>query len=134
MSAASVTVFPRRTPPNILVVEGDARIRCLVSDELRTWGFKVLEACSAEEALTVLDAVRIDLLFLALDLPVDGSGWDVAHRVQGKQSAPQMIFTSGGAGEADVGSLGPFIRKPYRTSQVVELAVRSLNWPVPPQA
>ena len=132
MSAASVTVFPRRTPPNILVVEGNARIRLLVSDELRAWGFKVLEANSAEEALAVLEAVRIDLLFLALDLPAAGSGWDVAHRVRTEKTPTQMIFTSGEAGEPDVGGLGPFIRKPYRPSQVVELAARSLNWPAPP--
>jgi CheY-like chemotaxis protein len=134
MNAASVTVFPRRTPPNILVVEGDARIRCLVSDELRAWGFKVLEASSAEEALTVLDAIRIDLLFLALDLPADGSGWDVAHHAQDAQAPPQMIFTSGVACEPDVGGTGPFIRKPYHAPQVVELAARSLNWPTPSQA
>jgi len=133
MNAASVTVFPRRTPPNILVVEGDARIRCLVSDELRAWGFKVLEAGSADEALTVLDAVRIDLLFLALDLPQDGSGWDLACHIRDKQTPPQMIFTSSGVGEPDVDGFGPFIRKPYRASQVVELAAHSLHWPAPPQ-
>ena len=134
MNAASVTVFPRRTPPNILVVEGDVRIRCLVSDDLRAWGFKVLEAGSAEEALTVLDAVRIDLLFLALDLPRDGSGWDLACHLRDKQASSRMIFTSGDAGEPDVEGLGPFIRKPYQGSQVVELAAHSLNWPPSPQA
>ncbi|MCD6071554.1 MAG: hypothetical protein K0S42_2070, partial [Microvirga sp.] len=82
MSAASVTVLPRRTPPTVLVVEGDIRIRYRVSDELRAWGFKVLEAGSASEALTVLDAVPVHLLVLALDLPVAGSGWDVVRHMR----------------------------------------------------
>jgi len=132
MSAASVTVLPRRVPPIILVVEGDARIRCLVSDELRAWGFKVLEAGSAPEALTVLDAVRIDLLFLALDLRSVGSGWDVVHHIRERHALTKMIVTSGEAAPPD--GLEPFVRKPYRASEVAELAARALNWPHPPQA
>jgi CheY-like chemotaxis protein len=134
MSAASVTVLPRRIPPNILVVEGDARIRCLVSDELRVWGFKVLEARSADEALTVLEAVRIDLLFLALDLPTGGSGWDVARHLQDRRAPTAILVTSAEAEPQELQGLGPFIRKPYRASHVAELAARCLNWPHPPQA
>jgi CheY-like chemotaxis protein len=132
MSAASVTVLPRRTPPSILVVEGDARIRCLVSDELRAWGFKVLEAGSSPEALTVLDAVRIDLLFLALDLRPADSGWDVVRHVREWHALTRMIATSGEADPPE--DLGPFVRKPYRAVEVAELVARTLNWPHPPQA
>jgi DNA-binding response OmpR family regulator len=64
MSSASVTAFPRRTPPAILVVEDDVMTRALVSDELRAHGFKVLEASSGADAITVLDSVRVDLLFV----------------------------------------------------------------------
>jgi CheY-like chemotaxis protein len=132
MSAASVTVLPRRTPPSILVVEGDVRIRCRVSDELRAWGFKVLEAGSAPEALTVLDAVPVDLLFLALDLPVAGSGWDVVRHIHARPAPTKMIVTSEEPDPPD--SPGPFIRKPYRADEVAALAAHSLNWPHPPQA
>ncbi|MBF9195853.1 response regulator [Microvirga terrestris] len=132
MSAASVTVLPRRTPPTILVVEGDVRIRYRVSDELRAWGFKVLEAGSAPEALTVLDAVPVDLLILALDLPVPGSGWDVAHYVRERPAPMKMIVTSGETDRPD--GLGPYVRKPYQAAEVAALAARSLNWPRPPQA
>jgi CheY-like chemotaxis protein len=134
MSAASVTAFPRRTPPNILVVEGDVRVRCLVSDELRAWGFKVLEASSAGEALTVLNAVRIDLLFVALDLPGAGNGWDVARHLRGTQPPTTIIVTSDAADVPATQRPGPFIRKPYQASQVAELIAHSLNWPAKPQA
>jgi CheY-like chemotaxis protein len=134
MSAASVTVLPRRTPPNILVAEGDARTRCLVSDELRVWGFRVLEASSADEALTVLNAVRIDLLFVALDLPTGGSGRDVARYLQDRAAPTTILVTAAEAELQERQDLGPFIRKPYRASQVAELAARCLNWPHPPQA
>ena len=132
MSAASVTVLPRRTPPTILVVEGDVRIRYRVSDELRAWGFKVLEAGSAPEALTVLDAVPVDLLVLALDLPVAGSGWDVVRHMRERPAPTKMIVTSGEMGPPD--SPGPFIRKPYQAAEVARLAAHSLNWLPPTQA
>jgi CheY-like chemotaxis protein len=132
MSAASVTVLPRRTPPTILVVEGDVRIRYRVSDELRAWGFKVLEAGSALEALTILDAMQVDLLVLALDLPGAGGGWDVVHHVRERPASTKMIVTSGETSPPD--SPGPFVRKPYHAAEVAALAASSLNWPHPPQA
>ena len=130
MSAASVTVLPRRTPPTILVVEGDVRIRYRVSDELRAWGFKVLEAGSAPEALTVLEAVQIDLLILALDLP-GHSGWNVVRHIRESPVPTKMIVTSGEMDALD--SPGPFVRKPYEPAEIAALAAQSLNWP-PAQA
>jgi CheY-like chemotaxis protein len=134
MNAASVTVLPRRTPPTILVVDDEPLARCLVSDELRSQGFKVLEAGSAPEALTVLDSVRIDLLLIAVDLSGTRSGLDVARLVHGRRPPVQVILTlSEGVGPADPDweSLGLLIRKPYAASQVVELVSRHLNWPSP---
>jgi CheY-like chemotaxis protein len=132
MSAASVTVLPRRTPPTILVVEGDIRIRYRVSDELRAWGFKVLEAGSAPEALTVLDAVPVDLLVLALDLPGNGSGWDVVRHIRERPAPTKLIVTSGETDPPDAPE--PFVRKPYQAAEVAALAAHSLNWSRPPQA
>jgi DNA-binding response OmpR family regulator len=131
MSAASVTVLPRRAPPTILVVEDDVRVRCLVSDELRGSGFKVLEAGSAGEALTVLDAIRVDLLFIALDLPGSGNGVEMARRVGAQQKPMRIIVASAdgdGSRDLDLGDIGLRIRKPYRASQVVDLVIRTLNW------
>ncbi|MBA1154686.1 response regulator [Microvirga mediterraneensis] len=130
MSAASVTVLPRRTPPTILVAEVDVRVRCLVSDELREAGFRVLEAGSAQEALTVIEAVRVDLLFIALDLPGAQSGLETAH-LAGARQKPMRIIVASADGDIDPGGLGPLVRKPYPASQVVGIVMRSLNWPEP---
>lgn len=132
MSAASVTVFPRRTPPTILVVEHDARLRCLVSDELRFKGYKVLEAGSAGEALTVLGAVGIDLLFLDLDLPGEGGGLEVARQARSSASPIRVILSSRTRTGEEVPD--PFLLKPYHIPEVVEAIARSLNWPELPEA
>ena len=132
MNAASVTVLPRRTPPSILVVESDVRIRCLVSDELRAIDFKVLEASSTDEALTVLDAMRIDLVFLAIGLSGARSGLDVVRLIRMRRMPTRVILASeDGAALAgmDAGELGLVLGKPYQPSQVVEFVIRILSWP-----
>ena len=134
MNAASVTVLPRRTPPSILVVETDVRIRCLVSDALRALDFKVLETSSADDALTVLEAMRIDLLFIALDLSGGRSVLDVARLARTRRMPTRIILASddGVLAKTVTDDFGPVLRKPYETSQVVELVIRALNWPEVP--
>ncbi len=92
----------------------------------------MLEAGSAPEALTVLDAVPVDLLILALDLPVAGSGWDVVSHIREKPTPTKMIVTSAETNPPD--NLEPFIRKPYEAAEVAALVAHSLNWSHPPQA
>lgn len=137
MSAASVTAFPRRTPPVILVVEDEVLIRALLSDELRANGFKVLEASSAEDAITVLDSVRLDLLFIDVHLPGRTNGLDVARHAQASGMPVQIILASGKPETEAIpylDELGLFIRKPYLISRVLHLVRQSLNWPEVPKS
>lgn len=132
MSAASVTAFPRRTPPIVLVVEDEVLMRALISDELRAQGFKVLEASSGDDAIAVLDNVRVNLLFVDVHLPGARNGLDVARHVQARGMPVQIILTSGQSEAGtipDLDALGVFIRKPYLISRVLPLISRSLNWP-----
>lgn len=135
MSAASVTVLPRRTPPTILVVEDDVLARCLISDELRIQGYKVLEASTADDALSVLEAIRVDLLFTDIRLPGQRNGLDVARIVHQRQWPTQVVLTSGRESTSTVpelDSLGIFICKPYLLSHVLEVVSHCLNWPEMP--
>jgi CheY-like chemotaxis protein len=135
MSAASVTVLPRRTPPTILIVDDEALARCRVSDELRSRGFKVLEAGSAPEALTVLDSVRVDLLLISVDLSGTRSGLEIARLVHGRRPPVQIVLTlseESSPADPDWESLGILIRKPYQASQVLEIITRRFNWPIFP--
>jgi CheY-like chemotaxis protein len=136
MSAAPVTTFPRRTPPTILVVEDNVLTRSVISDELRAYGFKVVEASSAGDAITVLDTMRVDLLFIDIHLPGAHDGLDVARHVQTNGMITRMILTSGVSDASsipDLDALGPFIRKPYLISRVIGLVSETLGWPDPPR-
>ena len=46
----------------ILIVEDEFLIRCMLSDELRDAGYRVIEACDATEALSVLKTVSPDMI------------------------------------------------------------------------
>jgi CheY-like chemotaxis protein len=123
-------------PPTILVVEDNVLTRSAISDELRAHGFKVLEASSAGDAITVLDTMRIDLLFVDIHLPGAQDGLEVARHVQRNGMVTRMILTSGVSDTStipDLDDLGPFIRKPYLISRVIRLISESLGWPDPPK-
>jgi len=135
MSAASVTAFPRRTPPTILVVEDNVLTRSAVSDELRACGFKIVEASSADDAFTVLNTMHVDLLFVDIHVPGPRNGLDVARYVHARGMPTRLILTSAmldASAIPDLGYLGPFVRKPYLISHVIHLVSHSLNLPSGP--
>ena len=55
--------------PNILLVEDDALIRKILSDELKVNGFGVEEAADGEECLAAIDSKNIDLVLLDIMIP-----------------------------------------------------------------
>jgi CheY-like chemotaxis protein len=60
--------------PQILVVEDDDAIRCLVSEVLRDDGYDVCEAANGAEAIAFVGNHRPDLIVLDLMMPVM-DGW-----------------------------------------------------------
>ncbi|HVA85685.1 MAG TPA: response regulator [Candidatus Saccharimonadales bacterium] len=63
--------------PALLIVEDDESLRQILARHLRSRGYGVEEAASAEEAVRCLGAgVRPDLVVLDINLPGD-TGWDL---------------------------------------------------------
>ena len=137
MNAEKITTLPRQTPPIILVVDDDVIARCLISDELRARGFKVLEAHSAPEAIKVLGKVHIDLLLVEIYLAGALGGLDVIRRAQTYSRTTRIILTSNqgaSAPELDLSDLGTFVPKPISIPNLLDVVSGSLNWPSGPQA
>jgi len=79
----------------LLLVEDDESLRLIVARHLRSHGFAVDEAASAEEAVDRLaDGRRPALVLLDLNLP-GGTGWDL-HRGPALAAAgsPPVVITS----------------------------------------
>ncbi len=122
-------VNPRSTPvrrptrrgksATILVVEDETGIRELVRKILLRERYRVLEAGTAEEALTLSQGQSIDLLITDVMLP-GIHGPELARQMQ--QAAPGLktLFISGFTGEEKVPAGARFLAKPFTLSSLLD--------------
>jgi CheY-like chemotaxis protein len=119
---------PSRIEPTILVVEDDVLARFTIADALRQHGYKVLEASSAGEALSILKTVPVDLIFADVRLPGQGDGVSVAEFARSEQPHAKIILTSGKRTSVqDLAAFGAFVPKPYMITRVIQLIESSLE-------
>ena len=109
--------------PTVLIVEDEELVREIALVELEDAGYRVLEAASGEAALAHLATGEVDLLFTDIRLPGALDGWRIARRARDLQPHLPVIYASGYPGDAiDVVPGGRFIRKPYRPTQILDVA------------
>lgn len=69
--------------PAILVVEDEAVIRLMIAEALRAEGFRVVEAGSGDEALTVLESgTPVNLVFTDVRMPGKLDGLSLVSRLR----------------------------------------------------
>jgi hypothetical protein len=115
----------------ILLVEDESGVRAFARTVLQRFGYHVLEAASAEAALSLLETHRgpVDLLLTDVVLPgIDGR--ELAVRVRADRSDVPVLFMSGYASELRTvdGFLAPgvpLLEKPF-TAQVLLTRTRQL--------
>jgi CheY-like chemotaxis protein len=108
-------------PGVVLVVEDEPLVRENIADELRTYGWQVLEAASGEDALKLVPDNQIDVVFMDIQLAGQMSGWEIADTLRAQVPALPILYTSGYACDLArqvAGSL--FIRKPYQPGFIIE--------------
>jgi len=110
---------PGGNPATILVVDDESGIRELIRKILLREGYRVLEAGSAEEALTLAQDQSIDLLIADVMLP-GIHGPELARRMQ--QAAPGLktLFISGFTGEEKIPAGARFLAKPFTLRALLE--------------
>ena len=116
----------QKSPACLLVVEDEVLIRVLLADELRAEGFSVIEAATANEALSYFQAgVHVDLVLSDIEMPGGLNGVDLIRRLRAQAPNLPTVLTSGhspGVHEADV-----FVPKPYDARDVVDLVATLLQ-------
>jgi CheY-like chemotaxis protein len=116
----------RRSPACVLVVEDEILIRVLIAEELRAEGFLVVEAATADEALSYFQAgFQVDLVLSDIELPGTLNGLELIRRLRAEAPDLLTVLTSGyspGFHEADA-----FLEKPYDVRQAVALVVTLLR-------
>ena len=121
-----------RRSESILVVEDNVAVRAFSVEVLQDYGFRVLEAADASEALKVLEGTTaIDLLFTDIGLP-GLNGKELASTVQRKHPSVRILFTSGYAQMPSPTSSRwiseiPLLSKPFTRSQLFERVTQVLG-------
>lgn len=109
-------------PASILLVEDDASLRMLLSEELEVDGYEVRCAATAEEGRLGVKEGRPDLIVSDLRLP-DGDGLAILRQLQAEgQSVPFIIITAFGTVDQAVEALkagaDDFLTKPLSTDHL----------------
>lgn len=105
--------------PTVLMVEDEPVLLETIAECLRDWGYHVLEAPSAAEAMTQLStAPGVDLVFSDIRMPGRMDGFALARWVRERYPAIRILLTTGyegPGGNGPTGGLhdGPILRKPY---------------------
>lgn len=107
----------------VLVVEDEFLIRMLVSDHLRETGYTVVEACSGDEAITMLKSgVPVDLVFTDVRMPGQIDGLGLLAYVRRTRPGTPVVMTSGHLASALAlagGAVG-FLPKPCGLDSIAE--------------
>jgi two-component system, response regulator PdtaR len=116
---ASVTYIA----PVVLVVEDEPLVRMTAADELEEYGFHVLEAANADEALTLMEghAVDVQVLFTDLNMPGSMDGIALAEEVHRRWPHIHLLISSGREElqPDEIPNHGHFVAKPYVAAHVV---------------
>jgi DNA-binding NtrC family response regulator len=106
----------------VLVVEDDILVRATLSESLREYGFRVIEAANAAEAVAVFSSGEpVDIVFTDWHMPGDMDGVALARWVAKHHSAIRVLLTSGRGDAASARASVPsdaFFGKPYRAEDV----------------
>jgi CheY-like chemotaxis protein len=118
-------VLPLPGTPTILVVEDEVLVRMAISEYLRQCGFKVIEAGSSAEAITIIQSpVEVDLVFSDIRMAGRVDGIVLANWIRQHRPAIKVVLTSGHADAAKKAEkLCPeqqLVTKPYGAQDVVE--------------
>jgi DNA-binding NtrC family response regulator len=79
----------------ILVVEDDVLIRMPIAQYLRDCGYRVIEAVSADEAMTVLmhKETHVDMVFSDIEMPGSTDGFGLSKWIRDNRPGIDVILT-----------------------------------------
>jgi two-component system NtrC family sensor kinase len=108
-------------PATVLVVEDDLGVLEMTVASLREFGYRIVTATSAPEALELLgQAGEIDLMFSDVVMPGGMNGVQLAAAAARLRPGLKVLLTSGYSGGAENGTMAEtsFLSKPYDRDQL----------------
>jgi DNA-binding NtrC family response regulator len=112
--------------PTALVIDDEASVRALVADVLRSDGWEVSEAATAEDAFQILHKQTWTLVFC--DVVLGGAdGYEVLRRFVEEQPDARFVLMTGhgsAAGALDATAIGAYdyLVKPFSIDEILRIA------------
>lgn len=112
--------------PNALVIDDDTQVLALVADVLRSDGWQVSEASTAEEAFRIVHEQSWTLVFC--DVVLGGlDGYEVLRRFSEEQKDARFVLMTGhgsAAGALDATAIGAhdYLIKPFSVDDILRIA------------
>jgi CheY-like chemotaxis protein len=110
----------------VLVVDDDPSIRELLSTALEDDGYEVVPARNGEDALSVCERWRPDVIVLDLMMPVM-DGWTFAKRLHETDDIPIVVLSAANDLERHAKALGAtdVVGKPFDLDQLLPKVARA---------
>jgi len=115
----------------VLLVEDDPLVREFSADVLTRHGYRVLEAESADRALTILDESSDPIHLLLTDMVMPGmNGSDLAAIIETRRPDTKILFMSAHTGDLSKHIMqrgGDLVKKPFSATTLLKRIRRSLD-------
>jgi two-component system cell cycle sensor histidine kinase/response regulator CckA len=111
----------------VLLVEDNSVVRGLVRKALRRHGYRVVEAASGEQALTLAETVRGPIDLILSDVVMPGmQGPELVAQLKVTRPQSKVLFMSGypadafSKGREGAGPTGEWLQKPFTTGRLLQ--------------
>jgi two-component system KDP operon response regulator KdpE len=108
--------------PLVLVVEDEPQMRRFIRATLTSHGYRLLEAGTAAEALTLATTHNPELVLLDLGLP-DGDGIEITRRIREWSTMPIIVISARGREDDKVTTLDAgaddYLTKPFGVNELL---------------
>ena len=113
----------------VLIVEDEPLVRLNAADMVEDAGWEPLEAADAQDAVAILDAASVDVLFSDINMPGEMDGVQLASYVHQRWPQIHLVITSGKryVDEIVLPDHATFLPKPYGIDDLVGVIGRKLN-------
>lgn len=114
--------------PAILLVEDEVLLRMVTADQLRAFGYAVIEAANANEAIKTLQSrAHVDAVLSDIRMPGEQNGVALARWIKTHHTDLPVILVSGDESpDINPDEIEAFFAKPYDVSDIADCIASSL--------
>jgi DNA-binding NtrC family response regulator len=128
IAGAEVQPEPLERPRVVVIAEDEILIRWALAEELRAFGWNIIEVATADDAIEILHTrIEVDMVITDVNMPGTANGFELAAFVVCQRPAVTVVIMSGNARPQDCDErlYDIFVSKPFDERELA-IQLRSL--------